>query len=31
VQGIEELGRGEVGVRSLQAHHADLAKWRAGL
>jgi carbamoyl-phosphate synthase large subunit len=31
VQGIEELGRGEVGVRSLQAHHADLAKWRGSI
>jgi carbamoyl-phosphate synthase large subunit len=28
VQGIEELVRGEVGVRSLQAHHAQLAVWR---
>jgi carbamoyl-phosphate synthase large subunit len=30
VQGIEELARGEIGVRSLQAHHAELAAWRAG-
>ena len=28
VQGIEELVRGEVGVRSLQDLHADLASWR---
>jgi carbamoyl-phosphate synthase large subunit len=28
VQGIEELIRGEVGVRSLQDLHADLASWR---
>ncbi|MDT4949141.1 MAG: carbamoyl-phosphate synthase large subunit [Pseudonocardiales bacterium] len=30
VQGIEELSRGEVGVRSLQDLHAQLAAWRAG-
>jgi carbamoyl-phosphate synthase large subunit len=30
VQGIEELIRGEVGVRSLQDLHAQLAKWRNG-
>ncbi|WP_375500353.1 carbamoyl-phosphate synthase large subunit [uncultured Jatrophihabitans sp.] len=29
VQGIEELTRGELGVRSLQEYHADLAAWRA--
>jgi carbamoyl-phosphate synthase large subunit len=28
VQGIEELARGEVGVRSLQDLHAQLASWR---
>jgi carbamoyl-phosphate synthase large subunit len=28
VQGIEELSRGEVGVRSLQDLHAQLAEWR---
>jgi carbamoyl-phosphate synthase large subunit len=28
VQGIEELVRGEVGVRPLQEYHADLAAWR---
>jgi carbamoyl-phosphate synthase large subunit len=28
VQGIEELARGEVGVRSLQDLHAQLARWR---
>jgi carbamoyl-phosphate synthase large subunit len=28
VQGIEELIRGEVGVRSLQDLHAQLAPWR---
>ncbi len=28
VQGIEELARGEVGVRSLQDLHAQLAEWR---
>ena len=28
VQGIEELSRGEVGVRSLQDLHAQLAGWR---
>ena len=28
VQGIEELSRGEVGVRSLQDLHAQLASWR---
>ena len=28
VQGIEELVRGDVGVRSLQDLHADLASWR---
>jgi carbamoyl-phosphate synthase large subunit len=30
VQGIEELVRGEIGVRSLQEYHADLAAWRDG-
>ncbi|HEV7192919.1 MAG TPA: carbamoyl-phosphate synthase large subunit [Jatrophihabitantaceae bacterium] len=30
VQGIEELIRGEVGVRSLQDLHAQLASWRGG-
>jgi carbamoyl-phosphate synthase large subunit len=30
VQGIEELARGEVTVRSLQDLHKDLAAWRAG-
>ncbi|WP_375490507.1 carbamoyl-phosphate synthase large subunit [uncultured Jatrophihabitans sp.] len=30
VQGIEEISRGEVGVRSLQDLHAQLAQWRAG-
>ena len=30
VQGIEEISRGEVGVRSLQDLHAQLAAWRAG-
>ncbi len=30
VQGIEELVRGEVGVRSLQDLHAQLARWRGG-
>jgi carbamoyl-phosphate synthase large subunit len=30
VQGIEELIRGEVGVRSLQDLHAQLAAWRRG-
>jgi carbamoyl-phosphate synthase large subunit len=30
VQGIEELARGEVGVRSLQDLHAQLAAWRGG-
>ena len=30
VQGIEELTRGDLGVRSLQEYHADLAAWRAG-
>ncbi len=30
VQGIEELVRGEVGVRSLQDLHAALAPWRNG-
>jgi carbamoyl-phosphate synthase large subunit len=30
VQGIEELVQGEVGVRSLQALHAQLTGWRAG-
>ncbi|HEY3736804.1 MAG TPA: carbamoyl-phosphate synthase large subunit [Jatrophihabitans sp.] len=29
VQGIEELSRGEIGVRSLQDLHASLAGWRA--
>ncbi len=29
VQGIEELTRGELGVRSLQEYHADIAAWRA--
>jgi carbamoyl-phosphate synthase large subunit len=28
VQGIEELVRGEVGVRPLQDLHAQLAEWR---
>jgi carbamoyl-phosphate synthase large subunit len=28
VQGIEELSRGEVGVRSLQDLHAQLGNWR---
>jgi carbamoyl-phosphate synthase large subunit len=30
VQGIEELIRGDVGVRSLQDLHAQLAEWRNG-
>src|SRR4051794_16961047 len=30
VQGIEELSRGEVGVRSLQDLHTQLAEWRRG-
>ncbi len=30
VQGIEELARGEIGVRSLQDLHASLASWRRG-
>jgi carbamoyl-phosphate synthase large subunit len=30
VQGIEELSRGEIGVRSLQDLHASLAEWRDG-
>jgi len=30
VQGIEEAARGEVGVRSLQDHHAQLQQWRTG-
>jgi carbamoyl-phosphate synthase large subunit len=30
VQGIEELIRGDVGVRSLQDLHAQLAEWRSG-
>jgi carbamoyl-phosphate synthase large subunit len=30
VQGIEEAARGEVGVRSLQEHHVQLAAWRSG-
>jgi carbamoyl-phosphate synthase large subunit len=30
VQGIEELVRGDIGVRSLQDLHASLANWRAG-
>ena len=30
VQGIEELIRGELGVRSLQDLHAQLAAWRGG-
>ncbi|HSY15865.1 MAG TPA: carbamoyl-phosphate synthase large subunit [Jatrophihabitantaceae bacterium] len=30
VQGIEELVHGEVGVRSLQDLHAELAAWRQG-
>jgi carbamoyl-phosphate synthase large subunit len=30
VQGIEELVRGEIGVRPLQDYHADLAAWRNG-
>jgi carbamoyl-phosphate synthase large subunit len=29
VQGIEELTRGEVAVRSLQDLHAQLASWHA--
>ena len=29
VQGIEELARGEIGVRSLQDLHAELDSWRA--
>jgi carbamoyl-phosphate synthase large subunit len=29
VQGIEELARGEIGVRSLQDLHASLAAWRS--
>jgi carbamoyl-phosphate synthase large subunit len=29
VQGIEELARGEIGVRSLQDLHAQLAEWRS--
>jgi hypothetical protein len=28
VQGIEELVRGDIGVRPLQEYHADLAAWR---
>jgi carbamoyl-phosphate synthase large subunit len=31
VQGIEELARGEVGVRSLQDLHAQLAEWRGSV
>ncbi len=31
VQGIEELSRGEISVRSLQDLHAQLAAWRAGV
>jgi carbamoyl-phosphate synthase large subunit len=31
VQGIEELIRGDIGVRSLQDHHAQLSAWRAGV
>src|SRR5438105_1207302 len=30
VQGIEELARGEINVRSLQDLHKSLAAWRAG-
>ena len=30
VQGIEELVRGSVGVRSLQSFHESLAAWREG-
>ncbi|HEU5265144.1 MAG TPA: carbamoyl-phosphate synthase large subunit, partial [Jatrophihabitans sp.] len=30
VQGIEELVRGDIGVRSLQDLHASLAPWRSG-
>jgi carbamoyl-phosphate synthase large subunit len=30
VQGIEELIRGDVGVRSLQDLHAQFASWRSG-
>ena len=30
VQGIEELGRDEVSVSSLQSHHQALASWRRG-
>jgi carbamoyl-phosphate synthase large subunit len=30
VQGIEELSRGEIGVRSLQDLHRQLAAWRGG-
>ncbi|MGH8963040.1 MAG: carbamoyl-phosphate synthase large subunit [Jatrophihabitantaceae bacterium] len=30
VQGIEELARGEIGVRSLQDLHRQLAAWRGG-
>jgi carbamoyl-phosphate synthase large subunit len=30
VQGIEELVRGDIGVRSLQDLHSSLAGWRAG-
>jgi len=30
VQGIEEISRGEVGVRSLQDLHTQLAEWRSG-
>jgi carbamoyl-phosphate synthase large subunit len=30
VQGIEEMSRGEIRVRSLQHLHAELAAWRAG-
>jgi carbamoyl-phosphate synthase large subunit len=30
VQGIEELSRGEIGVRSLQDLHKQLAAWRGG-
>ncbi|MCW2525141.1 MAG: carB, partial [Pseudonocardiales bacterium] len=29
VQGIEELKRGDVGVRSLQDFHVDMAGWRS--
>jgi carbamoyl-phosphate synthase large subunit len=30
VQGIEELARGEIGVRALQDLHASLSQWREG-